>query len=450
MPTPVFAKDKDGFYSTTVTNMPAFHAEPLMPPEESVRSWAMINYSTDSSEFGYTLLASRLYYGFQQLLKVDEDVKAKSAEITAGAVTAEEKLERVLAFCRTNIQNIDDPTVGFSSDEVEKNKRPVDTLKRGVGTEMDIDLLFAALVNAAGLDARVALLPDRSVTFFRRNRVVPGSLRPAVIAVWVNREWKFFDPGFRYSKPGMLRWQEEGVDALITDPSPAWTTTPVSSPTQSKQVRVAKLQLNQDGTLEGDVMVEYTGHFSIERKEISEGNSTALREEQLKQTVTERLGTAELSDIVIEDVKDPVKPFVYKYHIRVPEYAQRTGKRIFLQPAFFEKGIAPLFTAAARKYGIYFHFAWSEDDTVTILLPKGYTVENVEAAKSISAGRVARYDPRLEISSDGASLTYHRSFFFGGGGQLYIAPESYAQLKLFFDQMNRADTLAIPVTVIAK
>jgi hypothetical protein len=46
------------------------------------------------------------------------------------------------------------------------------------------------------------------------------------------------------------------------------------------------------------------------------------------------MSTAELSDIRIENVTDPVKPFVYAYHVRVPGYAQRTGKRLFLQPAF--------------------------------------------------------------------------------------------------------------------
>jgi hypothetical protein len=35
---PRFIKEKDGFYGTEMTNMPAFHEEPHMPPEDQVRT----------------------------------------------------------------------------------------------------------------------------------------------------------------------------------------------------------------------------------------------------------------------------------------------------------------------------------------------------------------------------------------------------------------------------
>src|ERR1700674_1464689 len=44
MPPPEFQKEKNGFQFTTVTKRPAFREEPLMPPEDNVRSWAMIKY----------------------------------------------------------------------------------------------------------------------------------------------------------------------------------------------------------------------------------------------------------------------------------------------------------------------------------------------------------------------------------------------------------------------
>ena len=43
--------------------------------------------------------------------------------------------------------------------------------------------------------------------------------------------------------------------------------------------------------------------------------------ENLKEAMKNRLSTAELTNIVIENATDPAKPFIYKYHIRVPEYA---------------------------------------------------------------------------------------------------------------------------------
>src|SRR5713226_10018856 len=165
MPRPEFQKEKNGFQFTTVTKMPAFREEPLMPPEDNVRSWAMIKYQNLFSLLaGYQVAAYELNRMSQPYLKVDDEIKSKSAEIVAGANTPEEKLGKIFAFCRANIKNTSDKSSGYTREEIRKlkeNKKSADTLHRGVGPAIDIDLLFAALANAAGFDAHLALAPDR-------------------------------------------------------------------------------------------------------------------------------------------------------------------------------------------------------------------------------------------------------------------------------------------------
>lgn len=442
MDEPQFEKEKNGFQVTTVTNMPAFREEPLMPPEDNVRSWAMVKYySILSLLLGYPMLASSVYSGFQPYMKVDKEIKAKAAEITAGATTDDEKLQKIFEFVRTNIKNTQAENSGFTDDEIEKlkeNKKPSDTLKRGVGPGIDINLLFAALANAAGFEARVALLPDRGQRLFDRNVHIPGALRPSNIAVRSGTSWKFFDPGLPYITPGMLRWQEEGVEALIADERPIWTRTPLSPPEKSKEKRTATLKLDENGTLEGDVTVEYTGHLAVERKRLNDEDSPTQREENLKEMVKNRLSSAELTNIVIENAEDPVKPFVYKYHVRIPEYAQRTGKRLFFQPGYFNKGVEPLFSAGTRRYPIYFHYPWSEEDEITIQLPKGYTLDNADRPVPISAG-ISKHEVRIGVTNDQTTLHYARSFFFGQRDVLLFTVDKYELLKRLFDEVSKAD-----------
>src|SRR6185369_11274694 len=119
---------------------------------------------------------------------------------------------------------------------------------------------------AAGLETHVALLPDRGKRLFNKDEVVPGTLKPSNIAVKIGEGWKFFDPGLPYVAHDMLRWQEEGVDALLVDASPVWVKTPMSSAEKSKEKHTAQLRLDENGTLEGDVTVEFTGHLAVERK----------------------------------------------------------------------------------------------------------------------------------------------------------------------------------------
>ena len=443
MPKFNFQKEKNGFQATTVTNMPAFREEPMMPPEDSVKSWAMVRYGSGIFDFiSYALLANTIYMGTQSMMKVDKEITRKASEIIGNAETDEEKLEKLLAFCREHIKNTDDKTAGFTDEQLEKlkdNKKPSDTLKRGVGSGVDINLLFAALANAAGFEARVALLPDRGRRFFDRNLIIPGSLRPAGIAVRSGFSWKLFDPGFKYITAGMLRWQEEGVDCLIADERATWITTPMSPPEKSKEKRVATLTLDENGTLEGDVTIEYTGHLAVERKLLNDEDSPIQREETLKASMKARLSSAELSNIVIENATDPGKPFIYKYHVKVPEYAQRTGKRLFFQPGFFHKGIEPLFSAGTRRFPIYFRFPWSEDDKIELTLPKGYVLDNADRPSPISAGPVSKYEVKMGVTTDQTTLLYGRTFYFGGNDSILFPVENYSILKQLFDEIHKGD-----------
>jgi hypothetical protein len=283
------------------------------------------------------------------------------------------------------------------------------------------------------------LLPDRSKRFFNRGLQIPGALAWSTIAVRVDNNWKFFDPGVRYFNPGMSRWQAEGVEGLIIDQSPTWVLTPISPPEKSRETRVATLRLDEDGTLEGDVSVEFTGHLAIIKKEQNDDDSPNQREESLKAAVKNRMSTADVTNIVIENVTDPTKPFIYKYHVRIPNYAQRTGKRLFLQPAYFEKGIAPAFASTTRKYSVYFQFPWSEEDKVTITLPKGYAPDSPDRPPAINVNGLCHYEIKMGLSKDNSILVYNRSFFFGNERILLFPVEGYPQMKRLFDTINKSD-----------
>ena len=446
MSRPQFHQEKNGFQFAQVARVPALQEEPMMPPEDTVRAWAIVKYQDFSGMMlGYQALGLQMNVAAEPYLKVDDEIKRKSAEITAGATTPEEKLEKIYAFCRANIKNTDEQSSGFTREEagkLEENKKSGDTLKRAVGSGIDIDLLFAALANAAGFEVHLVLLPDRGRNFFNRNVVIPGALRPASVVVRIGQNWRFFNPGFHYLSSDMLPWQSEGVDALIADNPPFWVKTPMSPPEKSRETRVATLSLDANGTLEGDVSIEYTGHLAMERKALNADDSPTQREETLKTAVKSRLSTAELTNIVIEVVTDPNKPFVYRYHVRVSEYAQRTGKRLFLQPAFFQKGIPALFGTNKRRYAIYFRFPWSEEDKVTIALPKGYVVESADSPRPVT-GAVSSYSAKITVTKDESTLVYNRSFFFGGKNVILLPANSYPSVKQAFDEVNKSDNHTI-------
>jgi hypothetical protein len=446
---PPIVKEKNGFYSATMTNIPAYHEEPHMPPEDQVRTWMLIYYSegekTDPQKF-WKEMGKSTYEEKKSLIKPNDEVKQAALTAIGDAATPEEKLERLFKFVRTKIKNVGDDANGMSIEEMLKikNKTPGDTLKRGMGFGQDIDMLFAALATAAGFDARIAYAADRGDIFFDPSFADPYFLGSYNIAVKVGDQWRFYDPALSYLLPGQLRWQEEGQDALVTDPKePAWVKTPVTPAEKTMAKRTAKLTLSEDGTLEGEIEIEYTGHLGIERKEEIDEETPDKREEILRAEIKRQMSTAEVSNIRVENVRDPEKPIVYAYHVRVPGYAERTGKRLFLRPAFFQYGIGPMFPTSDRENLVYFHYPWSEQDSVEINLPQGYDLENADVPPPNGAGKVSQYTVRMAVTQDKRTLIYTRTFTFGTPEIILFPKTTYPALKDYFDQLHKADNHTI-------
>jgi hypothetical protein len=443
-PVPQGEQDRRGFTTFTYTNLPAFKEEPFMPPEYMLRRWMLIYYSEDSNvqpQKFWRKRAAKLFDSFKPR-KPSRAVQDALAVAGGAASSPAETMSRLMAFCRGKIKRIDLDSSGLTPDERKKlseNEDSDDTLAHAYGTGGDVIRLFLDLAGAAGLDARAASLPDGSFHGFEPGFPNGYFLRSLSVAVRNGDGWLFCDPAATYLPSGMLRWQEEGQIALIGDPDQILLiATPNAEPDRSLARREAKLRVSEDGTVEGEVTEEFTGHLASRLKNANDEKSAAEQTEALKEEVKKRLSTAELSEVVFENVKDPERPLKRRYHVRVPNYAQRTGRRIFFQPSFFEKGAAATFPASKREHPILFPFAWSQEDHVTVEVPPGFTFEQPSMPAGLKSEPVASYSTTARILN-GTTLDYARQFKFGGKGSLFFPADVYPALKQFFDALYEAD-----------
>jgi hypothetical protein len=437
-------KVKEGFYLTEVSKVPAFRTEPRMPPEDQVRKWILLFY-TDTQNLSaaeyWKKTGKRVYEDAKWMLRQNDDVRQKADSLVSGAATPEEKIKRLFDFCKNEIQNSDDDA-SFTPDQrakLKENNSASDTLKRKVGTGWDILVLFGSMARACGFDARWARLPDRGDIFIDRHFPDDYFLTTYDVAVKIGDEWRFYDPGSTYVEFGMLRWQEEGVAALVSDPKePFWVTTQISAASRSAKRRTATLKLGEDGTLEGEVVMEYTGHPANRLKEEHDAESPTEREQSIKDLMTERMSAAEVTNARIENANCGDKTLAYRFHVRIPDYGQKTGKRLFFQPGFFQKGTDVLFTATQRQYPLCFDYPWIEEDEVTIELPEGYELETSDPPAAFSAGDSAQY--KFGITLTGRTLTVQRSFAFHG---LYFSREQYLPVKQIFETLHARDNITL-------
>lgn len=443
-----FVKDKNGFYRATMENVPAIKEEAQMPPEDEIRSWLLLYYwnrRDDADDFWAKIggvIAS--VWEIKDTLKPGKEIKAAAEQIAAGAASPDEKLAKIYEFCKTKIKNIDyDPSLtDEQKEEIKPNKSTADTYKKMQGTTQDINELFASLATALGFEARLAFGGDRSEKFFNPRQAHISFIHFSAVAVKRDTGWQYFDPGSLFTPKGMLPWYEEDTAVLLLGYKDYVTTrTPISAQGRSLAKRIGRLKLLEDGTLEGNVRIEYNGHLAYKYKMENYKESANKREENLKEEIKRHLSAAEISDVRIENVDDPEKPFVYNFKIRVPSYAQKTGKRLFLQPGFFEYGEKPLFSSSARKYPIYFHYPWAEQDDIAIDLPQGFALDNADSPGSFTdPQKITSLAIRIGTDKDQTVLDYQRSFYFGGGGNIIFPTAAYQPLKGLFDAFQKADS----------
>jgi hypothetical protein len=446
VPFPIPALDSEGYATSTLTNVPAFEEEPHMPPELQAWGCVLLYYGqrTELPADEYWNEKGRILAEYAQpLLKPRGEIEKAARQCSGTVGPAEEQLRLLYAFCRDRVKNVEDDASGLTARQREdrkENKNPEQTLSRGMGTSWDIDLLFASMARARGLDARIAFLADGTEIRFDPSQKLAGLLTETCVAVRLPSGWSFYDPGTGHTPFGRLPWWLEGQSALVPDEKESrFVTTPMSKPEDSLTRRVADLRLSEGGSAEGTIRIERWGHDASIAKETYGDLSETGRAEAIRDGVRKRIPDAEVTGVAFRHVNDDTLPCVLSYHIRVPSFAQTTPSRLFFAPEIFESGREALFTAPTRTRGIAFDYASAEEDSVTIALPESVAVDAWPAGDPVALPGFGREQAQTLLSADGRALCYRRSLRIAENGAVILSEGDYGRVKDFFDRIHAAD-----------
>lgn len=457
-----FVKHEKGFFLGERRNIPAFKEEPRMPPEDQVRPWLFLTSTriqlTSASMSGLTFVIKdpsnvQGYWGavssergriLEFILKPDKKIKAAAEGIVAGAASNDEKLRKLYEFAQKQIHNV---YYDARITEEQRQKMPApksmgDLLERKqAAAPAYVDYLFAAMAGSLGFNVRLAFTGNRSQMFFNPNMTNERLIHFAGIAVEDNNDYKYFNPCDPFMPAQTLPWfEEDSYVLLVGQNSYIWAETPALAHDQNNYKRTGNFTLHADGTLEGDVSVELLGQPAIVFRQSYYDETVDKQNESISDGVKSRMSAAEVSAISVENLNDTSKPLVQRYKVKVPGYAQKTGRRLFLQPSFFEYGPSPLFSSSTRQYDIFFRYPWSENDLINITLPAGFKLDNPDAPEPFSdTNRIGslEFDIRYDVGKH--MLVVKRKFYFGARKNILFSAKSYAVLKNVFDAFHKSD-----------
>lgn len=409
--------------------------EPEMPPEFERRGYILLCYGPHFREqvIGWAMKAVWTERLEKEKLEVNSKIRERARAVVAGIDGSVNQLKALYAWCQSNILNLDVDTTEEAAKQRLKQGELRDAaavLRSKAGTAMEINFLFAALVRAAGYEAHIANTCGRDLL---RS---PGAalngwyyMAPNYVAVEKGAAWFFLNPGNPVLAFDELRWQEQGAELLVCGSAGLeWSRIPMSTAEDNTRLRTARLTLDPQGTLEGEVEQVLTGLEALNFRIAHWNAAPADIEKAVVEEFTARLPSAELSGVKVEGVEQRGKAIRVRHHVRVPQHAAKAEGKVFLIPNIFEEGVTPRYDALRRANPIMYTHAYSMKDEITVVLPEGLAPESVIQPRAVvDSDTSLRMEVTNSFDASTRTVTQLREFVRGLG----TLPESvpHAQLR---------------------
>jgi transglutaminase-like putative cysteine protease len=243
--------------------------------------------------------------------------------------------------------------------------------------------------------------------------------------IWLECTNQTVSPGFMGSSTGDRK-------ALLIDETGAHVVkTPSYSAVDNTRCRVINASLNTEGNLDAEVFTTYSGIQEEEPHGLMYGASDEQREKYLNGLF--HLPTYKVEKSHYEEVKGTL-PVVKEYlHVISPNYANITGKRLFINPNLFDRSNYRLPQDSVRHYDFVDDKAFRDIDSISISIPAGYQPEAVPADTHIDS-KFGKFTASVKVTPD--KILFYRSW---EESMARFPPSDYAGLVTFYEQLYKAD-----------
>ncbi len=424
-----------------LTNIPPFEAEEFMPPENNFKpsviffTGAKGKIDVDKEWFDI----GKVYFDFyERLMSADRGVKEAAMKAIGGETDPAMKLRKIYASVQ-QLRNLSFERARSmeerKAEHIQKNTNVADVLAHGYGSSEELTVLFVAMARSAGFDASVVLVPDRKRQFFVHDWTSPRQIDNRIAAVNLNGKDIYLEPGTRFCPYGFVRWNHTEIDALKLDKKGGtFIKAPSMSYDKSVTTRNATMTLAEDGTLKGDIVLEFKGAEALEHRLDAVDRDDAGRKKDLEDEVAQWLPAGSVVKMsVAQGWEDSDAPLAARFNVEVPNYATNAGKRLLVPAFLFQLKQNQAFAHSQRKYPVYFPYPFTDTDAVIMKVPAGFTLESVPQPEDAKLP-YARYQ---NVSNfDGLQLVTQRQLAFNA---IYLPVEKYTELKAFFGKVQAGD-----------
>ncbi|HTW60320.1 MAG TPA: DUF3857 domain-containing protein [Terracidiphilus sp.] len=436
-----------GVFTIDVADVPPVPDDDWMPPLNTFREHVQFYYSYASSGDEFWRNAGNFWASsLDQFIKPSVKLKSIVEGIVAAGDTDEQKAREIYAA----VIRLENTMLSGEKTEAERKKEKIKEIRSAEdvwrdqgGTANQIALLYVALARAAGLKAWPMFIAPRDERIFDPTYFYMDQLSDYIVVLDLGGRTVYLDPGQKTCSFGQLAWMHTLAGGLRMNENGARIDyTPAANYRDNSTERTANLAVDATGIVTGQVRVFFSGDEAAYWRQVALENGAGELEKQI---------TGSLQD----DLPDGVNAS-FDHFVSLDDYESRMmavfrvsgtmgspeGKYFILPGLFFEsRAKVPFVAQSSRTTPIDLHFPMMETDEVDYTLPPGYTVESSPEFPDLTWPRYAVM--RIDSGTGNGELTVKRMF---ARDFAFLGPESYSDLRGFYQKVAAADQQQIVLT----
>jgi hypothetical protein len=335
-----------------------------------------------------------------------------------GLTTQDEKIAAVFNHVRTKMTWDED--FGFTCNDGVKK-----AYLTSKGNVAEINLMLTSMLRYVGFNANPIILSTRahgislfpSVAAF--NYVISG--------VELNERVILLDATSKNALPDILPIRDLNWYGRIIRKNGSLSDIDLMPKSNSKDVVSIMGSINDKGEITGKIRDQY---FDYNAFSFRQEHNAKSKETYIEKFEKDHQGL-EIGEYEVQNNTDLSKPIVENYGFTSTNSVEIIGDKMYVSPfLFFTKTENP-FKQETREYPIDFIYPNQDKFNISLIIPEGYVVELLPAAKVVSMpDNLANF--KYNISSNGNQI---QVLYTLDTNEAIIGAEHYEELKMFYKEI---------------
>jgi len=243
---------------------------------------------------------------------VDDGIRKKAAELTAGATTPQEKAQRLYYYVAKDIRYV---SLSFGVGRLQPHAS-TEVMQGSYGDCKDKHTLLSALLRATGIQSYPVLID--SSRKLDEDVPSPGQFDHVITVAKIDKDWVWLDATSEVAPFALLLYPLRDKQAVLAadDTEGGLRRTPATAPGKSIVSRSMDGKVSESGALDSTMTISASGDGAVFLRMAFRHTPEAEWKRLAEYYALGQGLRGKVSDVEVKELEDTAKPFrlAYKYH----------------------------------------------------------------------------------------------------------------------------------------